>query len=227
MLFFCVVAGSRAAALSCSFRCSNRRSCSLLSSWLECRLGKNAPFGTSKRKRATISRSLVSFSANMCGLIPALWRERRFGTREALTRLSLPGLSSGVGDQIADLGRKRGTKSPNLPILGRKKRSGIPNPAILPVAQAARVPSPAILPEARHLKGAKPRDSVCGVASRGGKPAISTFGPAPRQVCGKCDGWPLVEKVLEAVAPHPYNASLRLCAQRWIHPGAWQDGVAA
>ena len=33
VLFFCVVAGSRAAALSCSFRCSNRRSCSLLSSW--------------------------------------------------------------------------------------------------------------------------------------------------------------------------------------------------
>lgn len=47
------------------------------------------------------------------------------------------------------------------------------------------------------------------------------------RMCGKCDGWPLVEKVLEAVAPHPYNASLRLCAQRWIHPGAWQDGVAA
>lgn len=178
-------------------------------------------------KGATISRSLVSFSANMCGLIPALWRERRFGTREALTRLSLPGLSSGVGDQIADLGRKRGTKSPNLPILGRKKRSGIPNPAILPVAQAARVPSPAILPEARTLKVPNPAILSAGSHREGAKPAISTFGPAPRQVCGKCDGLPLGEKVLEAVAPHPYNASLRLCAQRWIHPGAWQDGVAA
>lgn len=164
-------------------------------------------------KGATISRSLVSFSANMCGLIPALWRERRFGTREALTRLSLPGLSSGVGDQIADLGRKRGTKSPNLPILGRKKRSGIPNPAILPEARTVKVPNHAILSAGLHREGAKP--------------AISTFGPAPRQVCGKCDGWPLGEKVLEAVAPHPYNASLRLCPQRWIHPGAWQDGVAA
>ena len=164
-------------------------------------------------KGATISRSLVSFSANMRGLIPALWRERRFGTREALTRLSLPGLSSGVGDQIADLGRKRGTKSPNLPILGRKKRSGIPNPAILPEARTLKVPNPAILSAGSHREGAKP--------------AISTFGPAPRQVCGKCDGWPLVEKVLEAVAPHPYHASWRLWAQRWIHPGAWQDGVAA
>ena len=139
----------------------------------------------------------------MCGLIPALWRERRFGTREALTRLSLPGLSSGVRDQIADLGRKRGTKSPNLPILGRKKRSGIPNPAILPVAQAARVPSPAILPEARTLKVPNPAILSAGSHREGAKPAISTFGPAPRQVCGKCDGWPLVEKVLEVVAPTP------------------------
>lgn len=139
-----------------------------------------------------------------------------------------------------DLGflRALGTKSPilaengvpnrpNLPILGRKKRSGIPNPAILPVAQAARVPNPAILPEARTLKVPNPAILSAGSHREGAKPAISTFGPAPRQVCGKCDGWPLVEKVLEAVAPHPYNASLRLCAQRWIHPGAWQDGVAA
>ena len=178
-----------------------------------CRLGKNAPFGTSKRKRGdNIEEFGILFG-----------QHARYDTR----LMARTEVSSGVGDQIADLGRKRVPNRPNLPILGRKKRSGIPNPAILPVAQAARVPNPAILPEARTLKVPNPAILSAGSHREGAKPAISTFGPAPRQVCGKCDGWPLVEKVLEAVAPHPYNASLRLCAQRWIHPGAWQDGVAA
>ena len=42
----------------------------------------------------------------------------------------------------------------------------------------------------------------------------------------KCGGAPPGEKLLECVIPHAYNASLRLCGQRWIHPGAWLDGVA-
>ena len=192
-----------------------------------CRLGKNAPFGTSKRKRGdNIEEFGILFG-----------QHARFDTRlMARTEVWYPRSTHtafvtwaffGRWGQIADLGRKRVPNRPNLPILGRKKRSGIPNPAILPVAQAARVPNPAILPEARTLKVPNPAILSAGSHREGAKPAISTFGPAPRQVCGKCDGWPLVEKVLEAVAPHPYNASLRLCAQRWIHPGAWQDGVAA
>ena len=192
-----------------------------------CRLGKNAPFGTSKRKRGdNIEEFGILFG-----------QHARFDTRlMARTEVWYPRSTHTAFVTWAFFGRwgpnrrswqKRVPNRPNLPILGRKKRSGIPNPAILPVAQAARVPNPAILPEARTLKVPNPAILSAGSHREGAKPAISTFGPAPRQVCGKCDGWPLVEKVLEAVAPHPYNASLRLCAQRWIHPGAWQDGVAA
>lgn len=178
-----------------------------------CRLGKNAPFGTSKRKRGdNIEEFGILFG-----------QHARYDTRlMARTEVWYPRSTHTAFVTWAFFGRwgpnrrswqKTGTKSPNLPILGRKKRSGIPNPAILPEARTLKVPNPAILSAGSHREGAKP--------------AISTFGPAPRQVCGKCDGWPLVEKVLEAVGAHPYNASLRLCAQRWIHPGAWQDGVAA
>ena len=168
-----------------------------------CRLGKNAPFGTSKRKRGdNIEEFGILFG-----------QHARFDTRlMARTEVWYPRSTHTAFVTWAFFGRW-GPNRPNLPILGRKKRSGIPNPAILPEARTLKVPNPAILSAGSHREGAKP--------------AISTFGPAPRQVCGKCDGWPLVEKVLEAVAPHPYNASLRLCAQRWIHPGAWQDGVAA
>lgn len=192
-----------------------------------CRLGKNAPFGTSKRKRGdNIEEFGILFG-----------QHARFDTRlMARTEAWYPRSTHTAFVTWAFFGRwgpnrrswqKTGYQTPNLPILGRKKRSGIPNPAILPVAQAERVPNPAILPEAHTLKVPSHAILSAGSHREGAKPAISTFGPAPRQVCGKCDGWPLVEKVLEAVAPHPYNASLRLCAQRWIHPGAWQDGVAA
>lgn len=192
-----------------------------------CRLGKNAPFGTSKRKRGdNIEEFGILFG-----------QHARYDTRlMARTEVWYPRSTHTAFVTWAFFGRwgpnrrswqKTGTKSPQFADLGAKKRSGIPNPAILPVAQAARVPNPAILPEARTLKVPNPAILSAGSHREGAKPAISTFGPAPRQVCGKCDGWPLVEKVLEAVAPHPYNASLRLCAQRWIHPGAWQDGVAA
>lgn len=178
-----------------------------------CRLGKNAPFGTSKRKRGdNIEEFGILFGQHARYDTRLMARTEVWYPRSTHTAF-VTWAFFGVGDQIADLGRKRVPNRPNLPILGRKKRSGIPNPAILPEARTLKVPNPAILSAGSHREGAKP--------------AISTFGPAPRQVCGKCDGWPLVEKVLEAVAPHPYNASLRLCAQRWIHPGAWQDGVAA
>lgn len=178
-------------------------------------------------KGATISRSLVSFSANMRGLIPALWRERRVWYPRSTHTAFVTWAFFGRWGPNRRSWQKTGTKSPQFADLGAKKALGDTKPRDSARSPGRAGTKPRDSARGSHLKGAKPRDSVCGVASRGGKPAISTFGPAPRQVCGKCDGWPLVEKVLEAVAPHPYNASLRLCAQRWIHPGAWQDGVAA
>lgn len=177
-----------------------------------CRLGKNAPFGTSKRKRGdNIEEFGILFG-----------QHARFDTRlMARTEVWYPRSTHTAFVTWAFFGRwgpnrrswqKTGYQIAQFADLGAKKALGDTKPRDS-ARGSLKVPNPAILSAGSHREGAKP--------------AISTFGPASRQVCGKCDGWPLVEKVLEAVAPHPYNASLRLCAQRWIHPGAWQDGVAA
>lgn len=192
-----------------------------------CRLGKNAPFGTSKRKRGdNIEEFGILFG-----------QHARFDTRlMARTEVWYPRSTHTAFATWAFFGRwgsnrrswqKTGYQIAQFADLGAKKALGDTKPRDSARSPGRAGTKPRDSARGSHLKSAKPRDSVCGVASRGAKAAISTFGPAPRQVCGKCDGWPLVEKVLEAVAPHPYNASLRLCAQRWIHPGAWQDGVAA
>ena len=57
----------------------------------------------------------VPFRGRIRGLVPALGRISRFGTRKGATRFSRPGVSPDPGNQIAEVGRNRGTKPRVLP----------------------------------------------------------------------------------------------------------------
>ena len=70
------------------------------------------------------SGGLVSFRGEIGGLVPALGRISRFGTREGRAGESRPGVSPGTGNQIAEVGRNRGTKPRFLTEFGLKPSRG-------------------------------------------------------------------------------------------------------
>ena len=161
---FCVVAGSRAAALSCSFR-ARIGAPALCCRVGRCRLGKNAPFGTSKRKRGdNIEEFGILFD-----------QHARFDTRlMARTEVWYPRSTHTAFVTWAFFGRwgpnrrswqKTGYQIAQFADLGAKKALGGTKPR-----DSAR---------GSHLKGAKPRDSVCGVASRGGQTCDLDVRPRP------------------------------------------------
>lgn len=73
------------------------------------------------------SGGLVSFRGEIGGLVPALGRISRFGTREGRAGESRPGVSPGTGNQIAEVGRNRGTKPRFLTEFGLETEPGVPN----------------------------------------------------------------------------------------------------
>lgn len=73
------------------------------------------------------SRDLVPFRGKIRGLVPALGRISRFGTREGRSRASRPGVSPGPGNQIAEVDRNRDTKPRLSPKFGLKTDHGVPN----------------------------------------------------------------------------------------------------
>ena len=58
---------------------------------------------------------LVLFRGEIRGLVPALGRISKFGTRKSRAGFSRPGISPSLGNQIAKVGRNRGTKPRFLP----------------------------------------------------------------------------------------------------------------
>lgn len=130
-----------------------------------CRLGKNAPFGTSKRKRGdNIEEFGILFG-----------QHARFDTRlMARTEVWYPRSTHTAFVTWAFFGRwgpnrrswqKTGYQIAQFADLGAKKALGDTKPR-----DSAR---------GSHLKGAKPRDSVCGVTSRGGQTCDLDVRPRP------------------------------------------------
>lgn len=130
-----------------------------------CRLGKNAPFGTSKRKRGdNIEEFGILFG-----------QHARYDTRlMARTEVWYPRSTHTAFVTWAFFGRwgpnrrswqKTGYQIAQFADLGAKKALGDTKPR-----DSAR---------GSHLKGAKPRDSVCGVASRGGQTCDLDVRPRP------------------------------------------------
>ena len=72
-------------------------------------------FGTALRENTGEIVRLVSFRGKILSLVPALGRISRFGTCESRARESRPGISSGAGNQIAEVGGNQGTKLRFLP----------------------------------------------------------------------------------------------------------------
>lgn len=85
--------------------------------------------GLVPRERETLAKSggLVPIRGEIRGLVPALGRISRFGTRKSVMRFSRPGVSSGCGNQIAEVGRNRGTKPPNLAMISEEICRRVPN----------------------------------------------------------------------------------------------------
>ena len=144
-----------------------------------CRLGKNAPFGTSKRKRGdNIEEFGILFGQHV-----------RFDTRlMARTEVWYPRSTHTAFVTWAFFGRwgsnrrswqKTGTKSPQFADLGAKKALGDTKPRDSARSPGRAGTKPRDSARGSHLKGAKPRDSVCGVASRGGQTCDLDVRPRP------------------------------------------------
>lgn len=144
-----------------------------------CRLGKNAPFGTSKRKRGdNIEEFGILFG-----------QHARFDTRlMARTEVWYPRSTHTAFVTWAFFGRwgpnrrswqKTGTKSPQFADLGAKKALGDTKPRDSARSPGRAGTKPRDSARGSHLKGAKPRDSVCGVASRGGQTCDLDVRPRP------------------------------------------------
>ena len=85
------------------------------------------------------SRGLVPFRGEISSLIPTVGRLLRFGTRKSRSGKSRPGISPDARNQIAEVGRNRGTKSRDLPKSEVQTTSGIPNPRFL--AEGCQTPN--------------------------------------------------------------------------------------
>lgn len=73
------------------------------------------------------SSGLVPFRGEISSLIPAVGRILRFGTRKSHSGKSRPGISPDARNQIAEVGRNRGTKPRFLPEFHAKRLPRIPN----------------------------------------------------------------------------------------------------
>lgn len=178
VLFFCVVAGSRAAALSCSFRCSNRRSCSLLSSWSMSPWQKRPVWYLQAERGDNIEEFGILFGQHV-----------RFDTRlMARTEVWYPRSTHTAFVTWAFFGRwgsnrrswqKAGYQIAQFADLGAKKALGDTKPRDSARSPGRAGTKPRDSARGSHLKGAKPRDSVCGVASRGGQTCDLDVRPRP------------------------------------------------
>lgn len=144
-----------------------------------CRLGKNAPFGTSKRKRGdNIEEFGILFGQHV-----------RFDTRlMARTEVWYPRSTHTAFVTWAFFGRwgsnrrswqKTGYQIAQFADLGAKKALGDTKPRDSARSPGRAGTKPRDSARGSHLKGAKPRDSVCGVASRGGQTCDLDVRPRP------------------------------------------------
>lgn len=144
-----------------------------------CRLGKNAPFGTSKRKRGdNIEEFGILFG-----------QHARFDTRlMARTEVWCPRSTHTAFVTWAFFGRwgpnrrswqKTGYQIAQFADLGAKKALGDTKPRDSARSPGRAGTKPRDSARGSHLKGAKPRDSVCGVASRGGQTCDLDVRPRP------------------------------------------------
>lgn len=144
-----------------------------------CRLGKNAPFGTSKRKRGdNIEEFGILFG-----------QHARFDTRlMARTEVWCPRSTHTAFVTWAFFGRwglnrrswqKTGYQIAQFADLGAKKALGDTKPRDSARSPGRAGTKPRDSARGSHLKGAKPRDSVCGVASRGGQACDLDVRPRP------------------------------------------------
>lgn len=144
-----------------------------------CRLGKNAPFGTSKRKRGdNIEEFGILFG-----------QHARFDTRlMARTEVWYPRSTHTAFVTWAFFGRwgpnrrswqKTGYQIAQFADLGAKKALGDTKPRDSARSPGRAGTKPRDSARGSHLKGAKPRDSVCGVASRGGQTCDLDVRPRP------------------------------------------------
>ena len=144
-----------------------------------CRLGKNVPFGTSKRKRGdNIEEFGILFG-----------QHARFDTRlMARTEVWYPRSTHTAFVTWAFFGRwgsnrrswqKMGYQIAQFADLGAKKALGDTKPRDSARSPGRAGTKPRDSARGSHLKGAKPRDSVCGVASRGGQTCDLDVRPRP------------------------------------------------
>lgn len=144
-----------------------------------CRLGKNAPFGTSKRKRGdNIEEFGILFG-----------QHARFDTRlMARTEVWCPRSTHTAFVTWAFFGRwgpnrrswqKTGYQIAQFADLGAKKAFGDTKPRDSARSPGRAGTKPRDSARGSHRKGAKPRDSVCGVASRGGQACDLDVRPRP------------------------------------------------
>lgn len=144
-----------------------------------CRLGKNVPFGTSKRKRGdNIEEFGILFG-----------QHARFDTRlMARTEVWCPRSTHTAFVTWAFFGRwgpnrrswqKTGYQIAQFADLGAKKAFGDTKPRDSARSPGRAGTKPRDSARGLHRKGAKPRDSVCGVASRGGQACDLDVRPRP------------------------------------------------
>ena len=88
-------------------------------------------FGIPEGRLGAGSRGLVPFRGEISSLVPAVGRISRFGTRKSRPGKSRPGVSPDAGNQIAEVGRNRGTKPRDSPKFWARTGSGVPNPPFL------------------------------------------------------------------------------------------------